>query len=137
MTTTNKLDLRTCPLPDLCEWVAVEIMGWKTGYPAALGDRTVRCIKGHDGLWHAIHGDYLEDHFRSIDAVAAVEREDDGRLAGWTRTITIDADGNAFVVYRDRNRACRAHSSSDGAPEPEARLRAVALAWEAAGKEGA
>lgn len=22
MTTTNKLDLRTCPLPDLCEWEA-------------------------------------------------------------------------------------------------------------------
>lgn len=104
----DKLDLRTAPIAEVCEWVAVEIMGCKVFWTAAGGP-----------------GD--------LCAVAAVERKArEGRLSEWGTQVTT-VFGGVKAEWVNESAKC---VFSECPIEPEARLRAVALAFEAAGKEG-
>jgi hypothetical protein len=130
-TTTTKLDLRTCPFPDLCEWVAANIMEWQP-YPEP--SCSLRWMT-KDGE-RIFESDGMTD-FSSLDAVAAVERKArEGRLGKkwglWTQYYPLQKLHEAawgIGTNYDHSIICESLS------EPEARLRAVALAWEAAKEE--
>lgn len=121
MTMTNKLDLRTCPIEELCEWVAREIMEWRK-VDGLNGWTCWRCAKGH--LWVS------EMFATSLDAVAAVERKArEGRLRGWDfRTAHKRGKSTHYAQWWKDG----VEGAFNAPTEPEARLRACALAWEAA-----
>lgn len=123
MTTNTKLDLRTAPIEQVCEWCAVNVMGLTKGK--------------HRGYWFALDKDGCPENCYhdnpvslSLDAVAAVERAAREKWDLPTVEIQIYRDGSVSV----RLVMCQFCSMAGNslADLPAIWLRAVALAVEAA-----
>lgn len=112
-------DLRTMPVSDLCKWVAVKIPGLVIPAPFK-----------KFAEWYAAH---------PMEAVAAAEaKARKGRLKEWDFRTSLRRKSNDWS--RDPHYAQWWKDGKEGAAraptEPEARLRALALACQSAGKEG-